>query len=1235
MNRASFLTWVSGGIVALRATLPAASAWATALAAQAQGVDPATAAAVGAATGAGVGGLLDSAHGVATNILSARAEDWIASAPEDAVRLFANGDLTRLVAQGIHATLDELSTQGSGPYRGGSFQRQLADLLPHVIGYWEQEWPRLATGALAAAHAAEFTAILHRQIQGTRDAELATTGAWEDFLRELAKAKGLELEDEFRKIAAARLHAKLAHAIYKLTKRASDKDPRAWAAAHLQFQSRLLRDISEVRADVQAGFAEQTRQLARQHVQLLQLGADVPEIKAVARESLGILQRLDGAIGELGTEVAGLKTVLSRVEVIVTETHGDMRHLKGEVGELRQGIQTLVSRPQAAGATPLPDLTGYRQHLVGRFAEHRISGLEARAGDTTGSGQPRLAEIFIPLDTKSDPPKEPTGRHARRMAESDRFGIKLDSPGEEASKPIPAIQRLTQHPRLVLLGLAGSGKSTLLRFVSLTLAQQGLKPDAAWFKQEMPGWPASDRELVPVFLELRKFAATLPSPLPKVAGFAPLWDFLVGQLTPHKLADSAPALAAALEAGRGLVFFDGLDEVPGDAGKQHVAQLIQEFGRGRFAKSRMVVTCRNRAYEEACAQIPGFVTAELLDLDDDKIDAFIQRFYAELRHVGRCDANVAADRTTSLQQAVRHRPDLRELARRPMLLTVMAMVHLDEHLPEKRSALFEKFTDLLLFRWEENKRRDDDPATGDGPGDSSVAELLREGGADDKTIFRGVLNRLAYEARRGQGAADENARILLAQADLLHELEKLPPEKVFGTESRRAWAVRMLNGLEFRAGLLVPEPGHRYSLPHKLQEFMAAGHLTNPETFDDFEDVAALVDGRPDWEEVVTLAAGIQAHVARRPPDAAKLAYTLCADETEPAVALRRAVVATEILRDLGLSNVGNLKKGADWLKAVRQRLDSLTSQRDLDLRQRALAASCRGWLEDLPRGVGCRAAANGTPALPDIEFVEVAASPDGFVMGSAEGEGHGDEHPQMKSCKLLPHAFKLSRYPVTVAQFEAFIAAGGYGTVDGAKPAWWTDEGWAWRLKEKRERPDDYDAVYQTPNHPRVGVAWFEAHAFARWLHGHRAALGVPAGWHIRLPWEAEWERAARGTDGRKYPWGQEEPDGRCNYEQQIGHTSAVGLFPEGDTAENPKGIADLSGNVWEWCATQWRKNYEDYERLVDNRAEGSPARVLRGGAWFDNAFRVRASYRFHLDPRTRHFFVGFRVAASPISGL
>jgi formylglycine-generating enzyme required for sulfatase activity len=223
--------------------------------------------------------------------------------------------------------------------------------------------------------------------------------------------------------------------------------------------------------------------------------------------------------------------------------------------------------------------------------------------------------------------------------------------------------------------------------------------------------------------------------------------------------------------------------------------------------------------------------------------------------------------------------------------------------------------------------------------------------------------------------------------------------------------------------------------------------------------------------------------------------------------------------------------------------------------------------------------------------------------------------------------------YPVTVAQFELFIQNGGY-----TRERLWTKAGWQWRQKKQRTRPDDYDSAFQTPNHPRVGVTWYEAVAFCKWLNVtfRPEDLKLLGGWEVRLPSEGEWERAARHTDGRDFPWDPKEKAeaaSRCNCaETNIGHTSAVGMFPSGHAV---CGAADMAGNVWEWCLTKGREDYKNYEKLADQGQEGDSARVLRGGSWNSPAVNARCAYRFGFYPGNRYNSVGFRVVASSFFAL
>ena len=194
--------------------------------------------------------------------------------------------------------------------------------------------------------------------------------------------------------------------------------------------------------------------------------------------------------------------------------------------------------------------------------------------------------------------------------------------------------------------------------------------------------------------------------------------------------------------------------------------------------------------------------------------------------------------------------------------------------------------------------------------------------------------------------------------------------------------------------------------------------------------------------------------------------------------------------------------------------------------------------------------------------------------------------------------AFHISRFPVTNEQYAAFVS-------DTAKqpPGHWDAEG----VPPGLER------------HPVTRVSWQDAQAFCEWLTRR-------AGERVRLPSEAEWEFAARGVEGRTYPWGEEEPDERLvNFGDPGGGTTAVEAHPAGAT---PDGVHDLAGNVWEWCQDEWHRSYEGAP--ADGSAweeDGSGARVLRGGSFGAHPLVMRAAYRDDLRPDFRYDYLGFRV--------
>ncbi len=250
---------------------------------------------------------------------------------------------------------------------------------------------------------------------------------------------------------------------------------------------------------------------------------------------------------------------------------------------------------------------------------------------------------------------------------------------------------------------------------------------------------------------------------------------------------------------------------------------------------------------------------------------------------------------------------------------------------------------------------------------------------------------------------------------------------------------------------------------------------------------------------------------------------------------------------------------------------------------------------------------------LPDealLGFVEIPAGP--FAMGSDTAiDTLAYENEQWAADRAqgtvdLP-AFYIGRHEVTVAQFGAFVEETGYAVLD--------------------------QALLGPPDHPVVAVSWTDALAYSRWLGGKlrewsqappRLSQLLSDGWRVNLPSEAEWEKAARGTDGRIYPWGNKPRRDRANYGAR--RTAPVGNF---ECPECSFGLSDMSGNVWELT----RSPYQPYPYDPTDDREGLEADalwVMRGGSFGDPARNVRAAIRGGVDPGARRPFIGFRIAIS-----
>jgi iron(II)-dependent oxidoreductase len=275
------------------------------------------------------------------------------------------------------------------------------------------------------------------------------------------------------------------------------------------------------------------------------------------------------------------------------------------------------------------------------------------------------------------------------------------------------------------------------------------------------------------------------------------------------------------------------------------------------------------------------------------------------------------------------------------------------------------------------------------------------------------------------------------------------------------------------------------------------------------------------------------------------------------------------------------------------------------------LAIVQKGWLPPVDRALAGEALA---VLGDDRDFEELVTIPDGpFLMGDDEDSDASPQHEV-----TLP-AYRIGKYPVTNVQYKRYVEATG--------SEWQYAEG----LRPERG------------NCPAAYVRWYDARKYCTWLTEIWRKEGkITVDEEVRLPTEAEWEKAARGTDGRIFPWGNTWEDSRCNTsESGLGRTCAVGMYP---TGARPFGCLDMAGNVWEWASSLWGKSlaepeykypYDHTDGRENMEAGDDVLRVLRGGSWDLYRGLARCYSRFRGYPDNRYDNDGFRIVVSPISVL
>lgn len=796
---------------------------------------------------------------------------------------------------------------------------------------------------------------------------------------------------------------------------------------------------------------------------------------------------------------------------------------------------------------------------------------------------------------------------------------------------------IMDNPRLVVRGDPGSGKTTLLHYLALTCARslrnEKRDGDNRHLARRRFGWK---RTPFPILVPFNLLADVSNWPEGRT-----LLDEIVDTL-PGELRKRYPTgfFERQLRQGHCLILLDGFDELGSREARGRMARLVADMADMFNQKTnRIVVSTRIVGYEGQLNAF-RFVIRNVQELDDRSIRQLVGLRYkttAVSEGMGLSKQEQEDLKKKYQTQAdqlladLQRNKSLRALTTNPLLLALIVLVHMVKiSLPEERHILYRDCVEILTERWRESQRAN--------------AGIQRQRRPDELTIDHkiAILREIALSMQQRQ--VGNGSQVVISRHDVEAMIARRLPDFLAAhlpkeEEPRRQECIRraelLLDNIRLDSGILTEKGLDSTGKPvvgfsHlTFQEYLAADALR------DQPDQLPLLKSNlfaPAWREVVLLyvAMGdadtvVQACLAdSRALDLSRLLLAgRCLAEKiaiEPSLRSRVIEDLTGYLQaatsdgELGMDRIMVQVGGEasyDWLldtlpdllsEEERQALADaggagVESARFTTLQQILLRLALSHGDVNIRQTAGTILSALGDPRNLD-EMVPIPAGE--FEMG---GELYDSEKPRHKL--TLPD-FRISKYPVTNAQYARFVAA-----TDHPVPVHW------WGNTPSPERL----------TRPVLNVSWHDAQAYCAWLSQEQGEL-------VRLPTEAEWEKAARGTDGREYPWGNDFNPQLCNMgDTGIGDISPVGIFPQG---ASPYGCLDMSGNVWEWTSSLWGKISMQpefkYPYQADDGRENMDepdVRVLRGGSFAFNAVDVRCSARVGGNPVGRVMIDGFRVVS------
>ena len=783
---------------------------------------------------------------------------------------------------------------------------------------------------------------------------------------------------------------------------------------------------------------------------------------------------------------------------------------------------------------PLPD-------DMGALRQKYLDAVRGKLTDADGKLR-SLEELYVPMHVQAPSDAIKAEKEFARLQDAGEEDL------ERAENPTAA-SLAAGRPRLLLLGQPGGGKSTFLRWLFACHAGERLGDRALGLDNLLGDRP--DQALRPHWIELRNFADRVPAEA--AAGDADRFG---------------EDLGVSLGAGD-LLLLDGLDEMP-----PHRWPALATMVEGLPPDCRVIVTSRLHAFQPGPWTNAGFTTVMLAPLRWEQIGAFVGQWFRGKRERG--------DDLLRRLENPRH-AKMRLLARHPLLLTMMSLVHQGGELPRDREALYRMAVEALFQRGDKARTQRHGLAR----------HMLRLAGRDEdddaletmEAQLVQLLEHAVFLAHDRHPDPETSANLIPGDFDtaLADQAGDLP--HVDG--AALAVAYKDHTGLVLPHGL---DPGAIYTLPHRtLQEYLCARHIVRSWSNG---QIAALAQDRSGcWREVLPLAGAV---LYRDKPERLNYLVTDLGIMTDPDCDdhARAAFHAGTMLDEAGRPPSPTPAQRATRQNVVRSLLECL---RHRNILQETEQLPFRCELGDLLGRLGDPCFSHPPPLLADPEDYFVPVSED----------------------------LRMARYPVTNAQYAQFL---GQYTDPAAKVFWAEAAGRGfWRPENgfrSRTAPYNWEEWGHHANRAVAGLSWYEALAFVRWLDKTTGDVDWKRGMHIRLPTAKEWEdtvQAAPGAD--TYPWGTDITPAHANHgESGIGHPSPVGAFPRGVAC----GIADLGGNVWEWTLSK-----KDDKTEIDTSDDW---RVLKGGAYYSGADDTVCAARVRYPPH-HLLYLGVRCVLSPFS--